>query len=65
MVEVCCAQELWAQFNKITENNISVWGMGVVFAGPVSIKKAQECFNPSHLNTLDMFLKDPSSLMGL
>ena len=65
MVDVCCAQEHCAQFNKITENNISVWGMGVVCAEPVSIKKAQECLNPSHLNTWDMFLKDPSSLMGL
>ena len=65
MVDICCAQEPWAQFNKITENNISVWGMGVVCAGPVSIKKAQECFNPSHLNTLDMFLKDPGSLIDL
>ena len=64
MVEVWCAQEPQVQFNKITENNISVWEMGVC-AGPVSIKKAQECFNPSHLNTLDMFLKDSSSLMGL
>ena len=65
MVEVWCAQEPQVQFNKITENNISVWEMGVVCAGPVSIKKAQECLNPSHLNTWDMFLKDPGSLMGL
>lgn len=65
MVEVWCAQEPQVQFNKITENNISVWEMGVGCAGLVSIKKAQECLNPSHLNTWDMFLKDPGSLMGL